>query len=182
MMWQKLFPAFFCFCWLLLAVVQLTETRSMTHHSPGEEEETVHLPSMDGYDHIKELLEGADDGNKNHAIIRASKRSTKVEELTPSSTGISLMWKEIISSMSLVIQKLVQPLYDILKRFFDPYLQSIVSLVRDRFLSVWLFFSSYVLKHPIVRSALTNYSSSSSLQWRPIATALFETLVKLQQL
>jgi len=181
MMWQKLFPAFFCFCWLLLAVVQLTETRSMTHHSPGEEEETVHLPSMNGDDHIKES-EGADDENNYHAIIRASKRSTKVEELTPSSTGISLMWKEIISSMSLVIQKLVQPLYDILKRFFDPYLQSIVSLVRDRFLSVWLFFSSYVLQHPIVRSALTNYSSSSSLQWRPIATALFETLVKLQQL
>ena len=182
-MWQKLFPAFFCFCWLLLAVVQLTETRSMTHHSPGEEEETAtdRLPSMNGDDHIKES-EGGDDENNYHAIIRASKRSTKVEELTPSSTGISLMWKEIISSMSLVIQKLVQPLYDILKRFFDPYLQSIVSLVRDRFLSVWLFFSSYVLQHPIVRSALTNYSSSSSLQWRPIATALFETLVKLQQL
>ena len=90
MMWQKLFPAFFCFCWLLLAVVQLTETRSMTHHSPGEEEETVHLPSMNGDDHIKES-EGADDENNYHAIIRASKRSTKVEELTPSSTGISLM-------------------------------------------------------------------------------------------
>ena len=161
-MLPKLLTTFFCFfCLLLLVVVQLTETRSMTHHSPGEEEETVHLLSMNGDDQIHKESEGTNDGNKNQAIISASKRSINIEELTSSSTGISLMWKEIVSSLSLAIQKMIQSLCVIFKRFFDSNLQSIVSLVRDRVLPVWLFFPSYVQHYPIVRSALTNHSSSS---------------------
>ena len=170
---QKLFTAFLYFCWLLMVIVQVAETRSMAQ-SPEEEEESAKetdlLPSMEGDKDLS--LEGTDVVVEENPI-RVVKRSI-TDELSSSTT---INWKEIVSTLSLVIQKLFQSLYAIVKRFFDSYSQSIVSLFRDRVFPAWLFFSTYVLQHPTVRSALTNYSSS--LEWRPTATALFEALVKL---
>ena len=172
---QKLFTVFLYFCWLLMAIVQVAETRSMAQ-SPEEEEESAEetdlLPSMEGDKDLS--LAGADVVVEENPI-RVVKRS--ITDEPSSSSEISINWKEIVSTLSLVIQKLFQSFYAIVKRFFDSYSQSIVSLFRDRVLPAWLFFSTYVLQHPTVRSALTNYSSS--LEWRPTATALFEALVKL---
>ena len=160
-----------------MAIVQVAETRSMAQ-SPEEEEESAKetdlLPSIEGDEDLS-LVDTEVVVEENP--IRVVKRSKTDEQFTSSSTEIGINWKEIVSTLSLVIQKLFQSLYAIVKRFFDSYSQSIVSLFRDRVLPAWLFFSSYVLQHPTVRSALTNYSSS--LEWRPTATALFEALVKL---
>ena len=162
-----------------MAIVQVAETRSMAQ-SPEEEEvrakETDLLTSIEGDEDLS--LEGTGVVAEENPIRAFKRPITDYEQLPSSSTEIGINWKEIVSTLLRVIQKLFQSIYEILKRFFDSYSKSIVSLFHDRVLPAWLFFSSYwVLQHPTVRSALTNYSSS--VEWRPTATALFEALIKL---
>lgn len=180
---QKLFMAFFYFCWLLMVIMEVAETRSMASSPIDQEESDVvhHSPTEYDVNSNKDLqLEGDDVIVEENPHLFLVKRSTGADEESSSSaevTSVSINWKEIILTLSLVIQKLIQSLYQIIKRFFDSYSESIVSFFRDRVLPSWLFFSSYVLQNPTVRSALAQYSTS--VEWRPAATALFESLVKL---
>lgn len=175
-----------------MVVTEVAETRSMAS-SPIDDREAATLSSTTKDDAVisnnnKDLqLEDADgdvvvEENTHLILVKRSATTVAPEDSPPSSTSaevtsVSINWKEIILTLSLVIQKLLQSLYQILKRFFDSYSESIVSFFRDRVLPSWLFFSSFVLQNPTVRSALTQYSTS--IEWRPAATALFESLVKL---
>ena len=90
-MTQKLFTVFLYFCWLLMVIVQVAETRSMAQ-SPEEEEvrakETDLLTSIEGDEDLS--LEGT--GVVAEEIpIRAFKRSiTDYEQLPSSSTEIGI--------------------------------------------------------------------------------------------
>ena len=81
-----------------MAIVQVAETRSMAQ-SPEEEEESAKetdlLPSMEGDKDLVVVEENP---------IRVVKRSI-TDELSSSTT---INWKEIVSTLSLVIQKLFQ--------------------------------------------------------------------------
>ena len=179
--------AFFCICWLLMVVMEVAETRSMASSPIEHQEENApagHSSSTeDDTSNNKDFqLEGDDlvvEENPHLFLVKRSTADAADGEGPTSSevTSVSINWKEIILTLSLVVQKLLQSLYQIIKRFFDSYSESIVSFFRDRVLPSWLFFSSFVLQNPTVRSALAQYSTS--VEWRPAATALFESLVKL---
>ena len=185
---QKFFMAFFCICWLLMVVIEVAESRSMASSPIENEEENApagHSSSTASDDTNNQdfQLEGDDvivEENPHLFLVKRSTADAADGDEGPTSsevTSVSINWKEIILTLSLVVQKLLQSLYQIIKRFFDSYSESIVSFFRDRVLPSWLFFSSFVLQNPTVRSALAQYSTS--VEWRPAATALFESLVKL---
>ena len=90
-MTQKLFTVFLYFCWLLMVIVQVAETRSMAQ-SPEEEEESAKetdlLPSMEGDKDLS--LEGTDVVVEENPI-RVVKRS--ITDEPSSSSEISINWK-----------------------------------------------------------------------------------------